>query len=222
MAPILLYSFSISPPCRAVFSTAEILGVELKEKNFDLFKGEHLTEDFLKLNPHHKVPTITDGDYSIGESRAIQLYLFNKFAKPEHDHLYPKDVQKRGRVDWLLNYDATTLFPNALSYFKAYRFAHRKPSEEETKNLLDSLDQLNNFYFRESDYFIGNELTLADISIVATLTFLDMIHFDFSKWGKIAKLIQNSRETAWFKKGPAEYEQLASEWTNLIKEKGLL
>ena len=31
MAPILLYSFSISPPCRAVFSTAEILGVDHQE-----------------------------------------------------------------------------------------------------------------------------------------------------------------------------------------------
>lgn len=49
MAPIDLYSFSISPPCRAVFSTAQVLGVEVNEKNLNLFEGEHLKEDFLKV-----------------------------------------------------------------------------------------------------------------------------------------------------------------------------
>lgn len=175
------------------------------------------------MNPHHKVPTISDGDYVLGESRAIQLYLFNKFAKPEHDYLYPKNIEKRGKVDWLLNYDATTLFPNTFAYFKAYRFIGRKPNEEETKNLTNSLDQLNNFHLKGSNnFFLGNEATLADISIVATLTFLDMINFDFSKWDKIANLIKVSRETGWFKKGPAGYEKLATEWKNMIQEKGLL
>ncbi|CAD5117683.1 DgyrCDS6435 [Dimorphilus gyrociliatus] len=217
-----LYTFAISPPCRAVISTAQILGVDFNEKHLELFKGEHLTEDFLKLNPHHKVPLLVDEDYTLGESRAIQIYLFNKYAKPESDYLYPKDIQKRGKVDWLLYFDSATLFPNALAFFKAYKFQGRKPNEEETKTLIDTLDLVDKNYFQNSDFLFGDKPSLADISFAASLSFLDMINFDFSKWERISKFLSASRNTAWFKKGPALYNEMSEEWRNSIKEKGLI
>jgi len=71
-------------------------------KVVDLSKGKHKAEDFLKVNPRGSVPSITDGDFSLGESNAILRYLFATRDLPEH--LYPKDPEVRGHVDMWMDY----------------------------------------------------------------------------------------------------------------------
>ena len=60
--------------------------------------GQHLSQDFLKLNPHHTVPTYQDDKITLSESRAIMAYLVNRFASPENASLYPADPVKRGNI----------------------------------------------------------------------------------------------------------------------------
>ena len=45
--------------------TAECLGVEYNFKQTDLMKGEHMTPEFLKMNPEHNIPTVVDGKWEI-------------------------------------------------------------------------------------------------------------------------------------------------------------
>ena len=59
--------------------------------------GEHLSLDFLKINPHHTVPTYKDDKITLSESRAIMCYLVNQYASPENASLYPADPVKRGK-----------------------------------------------------------------------------------------------------------------------------
>ena len=47
-----IFGMPLSAPCRILHMTCEALGVEYKETNVDLFKGENKTPEFLK------VPTI--------------------------------------------------------------------------------------------------------------------------------------------------------------------
>jgi hypothetical protein len=44
-----LYYLPASTPCRAVLLTANAVGVQLNLKYLDLFKGEHMTPQFLKV-----------------------------------------------------------------------------------------------------------------------------------------------------------------------------
>jgi hypothetical protein len=44
-----LYYLPLSSPCRSVLLTANAVGVQLNLKYLDLFKGEHLTPEFLKV-----------------------------------------------------------------------------------------------------------------------------------------------------------------------------
>lgn len=45
-----LYLDRRSPPVRSVLLLIEALGIEVDEKLIDLSKGEHVQEDFLKVN----------------------------------------------------------------------------------------------------------------------------------------------------------------------------
>lgn len=45
----ILYSFDMSPPCRAVLLTAKAIGLDLDVRETDLFKKEHMTEKFLQV-----------------------------------------------------------------------------------------------------------------------------------------------------------------------------
>lgn len=50
MGKIVLYYTLLSPPSRAVLLTGKALGIEFDLKNVDLIKGEHLSEEFKKVN----------------------------------------------------------------------------------------------------------------------------------------------------------------------------
>ena len=72
-------------------------------KTCDLMKGEHMTPEYLKINPQHTIPCLKDGDFCLNESRAIMTYLASKYGKD--DKLYPKDVATRAIVDQRLYFD---------------------------------------------------------------------------------------------------------------------
>lgn len=80
----------------------------------DLSKGEHLTPEFLKINPLHQIPVLVDGDFKVSDSRAIACYLVNK--KREESSLYPRDPQKRALIDQGLYMDASYVAPTWYYY----------------------------------------------------------------------------------------------------------
>lgn len=45
-----LYYLPLSAPCRSIMMLAQTLGIELNLKRLDLFAGEHLTPEFLKVS----------------------------------------------------------------------------------------------------------------------------------------------------------------------------
>ena len=61
--------------------TCEVLGLEHTTISLDLWKGEHMTPDYLKMNPQHTVPTVKEGDLCLTESRAAATYLVDKAIK---------------------------------------------------------------------------------------------------------------------------------------------
>ena len=50
-----LYHMDASGPCRSVRMTAKMLGVELNVKLINLQAGEHMTPEFIKINPHQLI-----------------------------------------------------------------------------------------------------------------------------------------------------------------------
>ena len=80
-----------TPNGRKASIALEELGLDYEVRRIHLDQGEQLKEDFLALNPNHKIPVLEDGDLVIWESGAILLYLAEK-----HGKLLPRDP--RGRI----------------------------------------------------------------------------------------------------------------------------
>lgn len=58
----------------------------------------------MKKNPQHTVPTIDDDGYILWESRAIAIYLVEKFFPNGHS-IYPKDAKSRALINQYLHFD---------------------------------------------------------------------------------------------------------------------
>jgi len=212
MAPIVLYGTSPSPPFRAVLLTAKAVGVELKHQEVDLFgKQEHKTEAFLKMNPTHTVPTLDDNGFYMWESRAIMGYLVNQYGKD--DKLYPKEAKKRAVVDNMLYFDADCLFVGIQQYFRPALFG--KPLEDDKKEVaLERMGFLNTI-LGQRPYAAGDHLTIADFSIISTMSLADVLHFNMDDFPNIKKWVARIKTEVTFynevtKEGIDKLEALVS------------
>jgi len=182
-----------SAPCRSVLMTAKAVGVNLNLKVLDLKNGEHLKPEFLKINLQHSIPTLVDNGFALWESRAIQIYLVEKYGK--NDSLYPKDPQKRATVNQRLFFDMGTLYQRLADYYYPQFFAKAPADPEKFKKIQDAFDFLDKF-LEGHTYVAGDSLTIADLSILASVSTYDVAKFDISKYKNVAKWYGHCQKVA--------------------------
>lgn len=203
------YYLPLSAPCRAVTMTAETLGIKLNKIQLDLFAGAHLKPEFLKLNPQHTIPTLVDNGFAVWESRAIIVYLAEKYSKNES--IYPKCPKKRALINQRLFFDAGTLYQ---AFYDTYiiRFLSNKPIDEEKIKKIETAFEFLNTFLEGQTYVAGDSLTLADISLLATVSSFDVAKYDFSKYANVSRWYENLKKSTpgWKENwaGCVEYEKL--------------
>lgn len=210
--PVALYNQYGSPPCALVRMVARHLGVELELRNLNLFTGEHLKPEYLKLNPYHKVPTMEDDGFILYESSPICTYLCNKFAPASS--LYPACPRSRAQVDQVLATITSTIQPHYFAFLKPCFFDNHKPTPEEIaafeENVLASFE---NHVGKDGGYAVGDGLTLADFSLVAHLT----LCFEFP----VVQVDKFPRLKAYYERIKAElpyFDEINKQSLDLLKE----
>ncbi|XP_037951897.1 glutathione S-transferase 1-1-like [Teleopsis dalmanni] len=187
-----LYYMPASAPCRSVEMTAKAVGVTLNKKPLNLMAGEHLTPEYLKINPQHTIPTLVDNGFAIWESRAIMGYLVEKYGKD--DSLYPKDPQTRAVVNQRLYFDMGTLYKSFSDYFYPQYRLKQPADPEKFKQMEVALGFFDTFLDGQT-YAAGNSITIADFALVATVSTLVLVGVDITKFPNVNKWWENAKET---------------------------
>ncbi|KAI1285677.1 Glutathione S-transferase 1, isoform C [Halotydeus destructor] len=188
-----------SEPCRAVIMTARQLGVKLNLKELDLLNLEHLKPELIAINPQHCVPTLhdTESGLTLWESRAICAYLINKYA-PGHS-LYPDCPVKRAKVDQMLYFDSGSLYRALEEVIYPPLFCGMEVDENKKQLFRDKLKLLNGF-LDGSNYVAGDNLTIADLSISASVCVLTTVDYDLTAYPNIVAYLELlGQELPYFK-----------------------
>lgn len=136
---------------------------------------------------------MVDDGFALWESRAIIVYLTEKYGKT--DSLYPACPKKRAVVNQRLYFDQGTLYQRLADYYYPQVFAKAPANPDNLKKLEDALEFLN-IFLEKSKYAAGDSLTLADLSLLATVSTLEVLGTDVNKWANVAKWYEHVKATA--------------------------
>jgi len=197
-----IFGFDFSSPSNKVRFAANAMGIPYEYKQVNLLAGEQKTPEFLKLNPVGRVPAIDDNGFKVFESAAIIKYLADKNNSP----LYPKDLQKRTIVDQWIDF-ANIHVSAALARVTFNRVMYKMLNvEKDERSLADGIKFLGNFLpaiekqLKENKYLAGNDMTLADINLLAVLDPAEMSSVDLSVYPSIYNWRKNLKTQAFYKK----------------------
>ena len=204
---MILYHNPLSANCRRVTMTAAYLGLPLEEKTIDFTKGDHKTPEYLAMNANGMIPTLTDGDFKLWESRAIIQYLAAK--KPERGMLGKNEREQADVMRWMMwdtahlsRHVGTVLYETVVKKL----FNMGPPDEAAVKA---ALEQIQRFYgvldtnLKGKKYLTGDSLTLADLSVAPTFTYADRVPVSLDDYPNIkAWLARITTLDCWKKTQP--------------------
>jgi glutathione S-transferase len=184
---------SVNNLCVRIFVRAA--GLDFEE--IDVW-GKTTAPEFLAKDPAHLTPMLEEDGLprgSMWESCAIMAYLCNKHGL---EQFYPTDPGERAMVDNANFYLIGTVYPLvARATYPTLGFP-QYPGEVATSQaddelkaqaqrdaeaaLSEPLDVYRAFFLDGRDFIGGDEPSIADMRLAATLEFLRAIDYDFPAW----------------------------------------
>lgn len=177
---IQLYGIPASRAARSLWALEE-LGVEYESVPTH-FIGDSKKPDYLAINPNGRIPTLVDGDVTLFESMAINLYL----AKKYDGGLQPKTLEDEARaVQWSF-WGMTELEPplmqlllNRIMLPEEQRDADAvRAAEEAIAQPLRVLDDV----LSERPHLLGDSFSIADLNVASVLSLALFVGFDLSSF----------------------------------------
>ncbi|CAL4937202.1 unnamed protein product [Urochloa decumbens] len=208
MQPTKVYADRRSQPSRAVIIFCRVNQIEFEEVTVDLFKSQHLSPQFRKINPMGQVPAIVDGrfklferkviheqprtetcntfDLILAKNHAILRYLASVFPGVA-DHWYPADLFTRAKIESILDWHhsnlrrgaATLVMHTALAPFLGLRTSPEAVKQAE-KLLMQSLGTIESVWLNGGAKFLlgSPQPSIADLSLVCEIMQLEILGDD--------------------------------------------
>ncbi|KAH8401188.1 hypothetical protein KR009_003559 [Drosophila setifemur] len=202
--PVLYYA-PRSPPCRAVLLTAAALDLELDLRLVNVKAGEHLSAEFLKLNPQHTIPVLDDNGTVVSDSHIICSYLADKYGSGAKESLYPKDPAQRRLVDARLYYDCGHLFPRIRFVVEpVIYFGVGEVPEDRVTYLQKAYDGLEHC-LANGPFLTGDQLTIADLCCIASVSTAEAFApIETDKFPKLVEWVKRLQALPYYQKNNQE------------------
>lgn len=155
-----LYDFEFSGNCQKIRMMLAFLGLDYEKVSIDLLGGQQNQDDFLAINPLHKVPVLDDNGFVLRDSSAILIYLAERYGGRDW---YPEDPEVRGRIQQWLSfavYDIANSFLIARALILFKREGDLEGAEARSREALAVLeDQLE-----KTAWLAAEHATIADVA----------------------------------------------------------
>jgi glutathione S-transferase len=184
-----LYTFIGSTHCHKVEAVISHLGLDVEVEYLDLVGGELASAAYRALNPNGMVPLLVDGTLRLGESNAIMQYLADMAGS---DALFPQDRRRRADiVRW--QFWELAHFNKAFSQLAFETVARPRlnmgPTDtavvERARVDLARFAPVLDQHLAGRAYMVGDDITLADYSVVTFESYRSKVPFDWSPYGNI-------------------------------------
>lgn len=162
--------------------------------------GKTTTPEYLKKYPAHLTPLLEEEGLpkgALGESCAIMQYLANKHGL---EQFYPSDPGERAMIDNAMFYLVGTFYPlltratyPALGFGQYPGEVATSDADDEMKAkaqkdaeaaLAEPLEVFRSFFLDGKRFIGGDNPSIADMRLAATLEFLRAIDYEFPAWAE--------------------------------------
>jgi glutathione S-transferase len=176
MSKIRIFGSPQSRAFRALWAAKE-LGIDYE------LVTDYKTPDFAKVNPNAKIPALQDGDLTLFESMAINLYLAQKFGKG----LWPASIADQGRTYQWSFWAMTEVEKPALTILMD-TFGMKKDAEgaEAGKKALEKPFDILDQHLAGRDYVLGKDFTIADLNMAAVIGWAKAGKVDLARWPNLS------------------------------------
>jgi glutathione S-transferase len=187
-----IYGDYLSQPFRAIVCFCKLNKIPYDIKFINLGIGQHLSDDYKKINPFGKIPAISldQENFKMAESCSILRFLASYYKTNEK--WYPnKDPFRRALIDqWMDWHHSNSRF--ALSNFVFSKVFKPKLEEKGIKRETFNTDQMVgkvlgflNKILSTRHYIADDEISIADLIIVCEINQLFLVKYDFSPYKNV-------------------------------------
>jgi RNA polymerase-associated protein len=159
---------------------------------------KELPEYFSEINPYGTLPTVIDREVVFFESSVINEYLDERYPHPP---LKPGSPATRAQMRLAVLRIETELYP---LYFSLLRVKKKSEPIRKLRAYLDILDE----YLAKEEFFIGEQYTLADVSMAPILWRLRPYNIDLAKWSNLKRYADRLFERPAFERALSEHEEM--------------
>lgn len=149
------------------------------------FMGDTKKPDYLAINPNGRIPTLVDGDLTLYESMAINLYLAHKYSKD----LWPTSESDQALATQWSFWGITELEPHLMAILINRLML---PEDKRDAKAAEAADQgmkrplhVLEAHLDGREHLLGGAFSIADLNVASVLSMSGMVGFDLSEWPRV-------------------------------------
>ncbi len=180
-----LYGISASRALRSIWAMEETgIDYEFVPTNF---RDDSKRPEYLAVNPNGRIPALVDGDLTLFESMAINLYLAKTYGKG----LYPDNPSDEARAWQWSVWAISEIEPLQMQIVvqKLFTPKDRRDAgviERAGKGLARPLAVLDEA-LAGREWLVGTGFSIADLNVAAVMQLLEAVEFDLSGFDNVRR-----------------------------------
>jgi glutathione S-transferase len=214
------YYHPLSPIARRVWLALLEKQIPYESVIVDLKNRQNFQPDYLEIHPFHHVPALVDGELRLIESLAILDYLEAQFPRLSLSPSTPQAIARMKMVQLVVANELMPKLPKLV-----FLTDETSPVDPATMDHAQTVFAFLSEQLGEADYFGGDGLSLADITVGAALPLLRRLGVDLQSHPRLEAWCDRiAARPAWQQTEPTPTDlQAWQRWiTLMVKRKRLL